>query len=92
MRFGLKAGDCSGLYYFHEPVPTPRPNDHIFVLAVGVIIFIDPKSMNKITGTTIDKAKNLIDGEFAYDNPNTKSTCGCGVSIEIKQLEYKGEQ
>ena len=80
MRFGIKAGGCSGFYYFHEPAKEPRENDNI-IETDGIRIFIDPKSMNMMDDVTIDRADNLIDGDFFYSNPQAKSTCGCSISF-----------
>jgi len=84
MRFGIKAGGCSGFYYFFKPAENSNINDHI-VTCSDVLVFVDNKSMKKIEGTTIDRSDNLIDGDFLYKNPHAKSTCGCGISIDFAE-------
>ncbi len=41
----------------------------------------EPGSADLLTGTTIDYLDGLDDSGFAFDNPNAKSTCGCGKSF-----------
>mgnify|MGYP001607098582 CR=1 FL=1 len=81
IRFGIKAGGCSGFEYILRPIGIneERPAD-IVMTASGVRILINPKSAPLISGTEIDW--NLMG--FTFKNPNAKSSCGCGVSFEPK--------
>jgi iron-sulfur cluster assembly protein len=47
----------------------------------GVAVFIDPSSAPLISGTTIDFIDGLDGAGFAFNNPQAKSTCGCGKSF-----------
>ena len=83
IRIGIKAGGCSGLEYFFEPVSDHDKYDHLMILR-GVRLFVDPKSMKVMTGTEIDcSVVNLIE-KIIFNNPNAKNACGCGTSFELK--------
>lgn len=83
MRFGIKAGGCSGYEYFNRPEKKDSDSDHI-IISRGARILIDRASMKIMQGTTIDHTDNLLDPQFIFTNPNAKSTCGCGISFELK--------
>jgi len=84
VRFGVRAGGCSGFEYILEPIRVcdERHDDHI-VHQHGIRVHIDPKSLPVVSGTEIDHSDNLLDG-FIFKNPNAKMSCGCGVSFELK--------
>jgi iron-sulfur cluster assembly accessory protein len=51
------------------------------VEAHGVKVFIDPHSAPYLQGSEIDFVDNQMLGSgFAVNNPNVKSSCGCGQS------------
>ena len=81
LRIGIKAGGCSGLSYTFAWEAEPRAGDHVFAGAQGSQVFIDPKSFRFIEGTTLDYDTSLVSKGFVFNNPNAKSTCGCGSSF-----------
>lgn len=46
-------------------------------------IFIDPKSMLTLLGTTIDYEVDKFKEGFVFHNPNAKGQCGCGKSVYV---------
>lgn len=81
IRFRVKAGGCHGLEYIYELEHAEARQD-IIILSRGVRILIDPKSMAILKGTTIDHSDNLLEKPFIFNNPSTRSSCGCGQSFE----------
>lgn len=81
-RVGVRGGGCSGLSYFMDMADTPRASDHVFNFD-GVKVIVDPKSLTYLNGMTVVWSGNLISGGFAFDNPNEKSSCGCGTSFTV---------
>ncbi|HUU15421.1 MAG TPA: iron-sulfur cluster assembly accessory protein [Terriglobia bacterium] len=81
LRIGLVGGGCSGLSYKFKLESTPRPDDHIFEVAEGVRVFVDPKSFAHLDGMTLDFQETVLQSDFVFHNPNAKSTCGCGKSF-----------
>jgi iron-sulfur cluster assembly protein len=81
LRVGIKAGGCSGYEYIFAWEKEPRPTDGVFVGPDGARIFVDPKSYGLLHGTELDYDTSLMSRGFQFNNPNAKSTCGCGLSF-----------
>ena len=83
LRIGIKAGGCSGLSYTFAWEGQPRDGDHVFEGPEGSKVFVDPKSFRFISGTTLDYDTSLVSKGFIFNNPNAKSSCGCGTSFSV---------
>jgi iron-sulfur cluster assembly protein len=83
LRIGIKAGGCSGLSYTFAWEAAPREGDHVFEGTANSRVFVDPKSYQFIQGTTLDYDTALVSRGFIFNNPNAKSTCGCGTSFSV---------
>src|SRR6185503_21148509 len=81
LRIGLKAGGCSGYEYTFAWEREARATDQIFVGPDDARIFIDPRSYSLLEGTELDYDTSLMSRGFLFNNPNAKSTCGCGLSF-----------
>ena len=49
----------------------------------GVKVYIDPKAIMYLLGTTMDYKKNKFSSTFVFNNPNETERCGCGESFKI---------
>ena len=49
--------------------------------ANGVKVFVDAKSCLYLNGVTLDYSDGLMGAGFKIENPNARSTCGCGESF-----------
>ena len=83
LRIGIKAGGCSGLSYTFAWEAAPRDGDHVFEGPDGSKVWIDRKSFQYIDGTTLDYDTSLVSKGFVFQNPNAKSSCGCGTSFSV---------
>ena len=83
LRIGIKAGGCSGLSYTFAWEAAPRETDHVFDGPDGAKVFVDRKSYEFIKGTTLDYDTSLVSKGFIFNNPNAKSSCGCGTSFSV---------
>jgi iron-sulfur cluster assembly protein len=83
LRVGVKAGGCSGFEYVFAWEAEPRESDLVFDGPQGVRIWIDPRSHRLLDGTTLDYDTSLMSRGFVFQNPNAKSTCGCGTSFTV---------
>lgn len=83
IRFGIRGGGCTGYSYVFEFEDGPaRSSDHEFTYD-GVRLYVDPKSMFYLDGTTIDFETGIRGHGFRFENPNVKDDCGCGESISF---------
>jgi iron-sulfur cluster assembly protein len=83
LRIGIKAGGCSGLSYTFAWEATAGADDRVFDGPEGSRVFVDPKSFRFIDGTTLDYDTSLVSKGFLFNNPNAKSSCGCGTSFSV---------
>lgn len=82
LRVFVTGGGCSGFQYgfsFDE-----KKNDgDMEINQDGVQILIDPMSFQYLMGAEIDYLEGLQGARFVINNPNAKTTCGCGASFTI---------
>jgi iron-sulfur cluster assembly protein len=83
LRVGIKAGGCSGFEYVFAWEAAPRDDDIVFEAAEGVRVWTDPRSHRLLDGTTLDYDTGLLSRGFVFQNPQAKSTCGCGTSFSV---------
>ncbi len=81
LRVGVKGGGCSGLSYTFAWEREARFGDEVFQGPDGATLFVDKKSLLFLNGTVLDYDQSLISRGFVFNNPNAKTTCGCGSSF-----------
>ena len=81
LRVGVKGGGCSGLSYTFAWERQPRLGDEVYEGSDGAKIFVDRKSLIYLDGTVLDYDTSLLGKGFVFNNPNAKTTCGCGSSF-----------
>ena len=74
----VKGGGCSGFQYEFTFDQSKSEDDLNFEN-----ILIDKTSADLLKGSEIDYVSELIGEQFKITNPQTKSSCGCGVSFSI---------
>ena len=57
-----------------------RDRDKVFE-EFGARIFVDPKSLLYLNGTTLEYEETLMRQGFVFQNPNAARGCGCGSSF-----------
>jgi len=77
-RIAIKGGGCSGFQYDFSFDKDPEEDDLKFNN-----ILIDKASADLLKGSEIDFASELIGDSFKISNPQSKSSCGCGVSFSL---------
>ena len=75
-RIAIKGGGCSGFQYDFSYDLKPSDDD-----LIQNNILIDKQSASLLKGSEIDYVDELIGESFKINNPQTKSSCGCGVSF-----------
>ena len=77
-RIAIKGGGCSGFQYEFTFDKKKADDDLNFEN-----ILIDKASADLLKGSEVDYVNELIGEQFKITNPQTKSSCGCGVSFSI---------
>ena len=77
-RIAVKGGGCSGFKYDFSFDNNITNEDFKYNNIV-----IDKSSFNMLKGSEIDFTNELIGSSFKISNPQTKSSCGCGISFSI---------
>ncbi len=80
IRIGVVGGGCSGFQYSMDFEKEQRDGDISFEQD-GLRLYVDPMSSMYLQGVTIDYVQGLQGAGFKFNNPNAKSTCGCGSSF-----------
>jgi len=81
LRLRVVGGGCAGFsydLYFDEPAEVDRQFE-----IQGVKVVVDEMSLMYLVGTEIDYVEGLQGAGFKFQNPNVKSTCGCGSSFSV---------
>lgn len=83
LRVGVMGGGCSGFSYamtFESGNGDEAAMDKVFQFD-GLKVFVDQASLLYLDSTEIDYVETLEGSGFKFNNPNVKSTCGCGSSF-----------
>ena len=81
LRIKVVGGGCSGLQYKIE-LDAEKKGDKVFEAGGGRVL-VDRKSYLYLVDTVVDYAESLQNAGFQIQNPNVKSTCGCGESFVV---------
>lgn len=79
LRVGVQGGGCSGMSYLLG-FDKPKDQDETFDLE-GVTLIMDKKHAMYVLGMEVDFQDGLNARGFVFNNPQAKSTCGCGSSF-----------
>ena len=77
-RIAIKGGGCSGFKYDFSFDKKPNVEDLKFNN-----ILIDKTSADLLKGSEVDYVSELIGDSFKISNPQSKSSCGCGISFSL---------
>ena len=83
LRMRVVVGGCSG--YQHKLDLDTNINEKLDEVLEfhGVPVVIDKRSLLYLSDITLDFHNDLNRRGFSFDNPNAKSTCGCGSSFSM---------
>ncbi len=80
LRISVVGGGCSGFSYSMAFENAPGLLDKTYKFG-GLNVFVDQASMLYLDGAEVDYVETLEGAGFKFNNPNVKSTCGCGSSF-----------
>jgi iron-sulfur cluster assembly protein len=79
LRVGVKGGGCSGFsYVLGFDAQTER--DEVYEIN-GMKVLLEKAHAIYLMGMEVDWVEGLDNRGFSFNNPNAKSTCGCGTSF-----------
>ena len=77
-RIAIKGGGCSGFQYEFTFEQSKNDDDLSFEN-----ILVDKTSADLLKDSEVDYVSELMGESFKISNPQSKSSCGCGVSFSI---------
>ncbi|MCS7025209.1 MAG: iron-sulfur cluster assembly accessory protein [Bryobacteraceae bacterium] len=80
LRIAVVGGGCSGFSYSMAFENNPSLLDKTYNYN-GLKVFVDQASLLYLDGAEVDYVETLEGSGFKFNNPNVKSTCGCGSSF-----------
>lgn len=80
LRIAVVGGGCSGFSYSMAFENNPGMLDKTYAFD-GLKVFVDQASLLYLDGAEVDFVETLEGSGFKFNNPNVKSTCGCGSSF-----------
>ena len=80
LRLGVVGGGCSGFQYSMSFENQSGMMDKVLKFD-DLKVFVDSTSLMYLSGCVVDYVETLEAAGFKFENPNVKSTCGCGSSF-----------
>ena len=80
---GVDKTGCSGYSYKLDYAKKNTNENFDVVESKGVKIFVEPAATMFLIGSIMDYTTDKLSSRFTFNNPNEKSTCGCGESFNI---------
>lgn len=82
LRLRVVGGGCAGFSYdLYFDAPQEGIDRQMEINGVRVVV--DEMSLMYLMGTEVDYVEGLQGAGFKFQNPNVKSTCGCGSSFAV---------
>jgi len=80
---GVDKTGCSGYAYKIDYATNDNSKDYELIESKGVKVYVEPTATMFLIGSEMDYTKDKIASRFVFNNPNEKSSCGCGESFNI---------
>jgi len=82
LRVQVVGGGCSGFQYGLTFAEASDPSDHIIDCG-SFKVYVDQMSAQYLENAKVDYLDGLNGSGFKVENPQAKSTCGCGSSFNV---------
>ena len=83
LKIGIKKGGCAGMEYTMTWATSIERFDEV-VEQDGARVIVDPQAVLYLLGTEMDFKADKLSASFVFNNPNQKSACGCGESVNLE--------
>jgi iron-sulfur cluster assembly protein len=80
---GVDKSGCSGYAYKLDYAKDENLENFEKIESKGVTVFIEPSATMFLIGSEMDYTSDKLSSRFIFNNPNEKSSCGCGESFNI---------
>ena len=80
---GVDKTGCSGYAYKLDYANNENNKNFEIIESKGVKIYIEPTATMFLIGSEMDYTKDELSSRFVFNNPNEKSSCGCGESFKV---------
>ncbi len=80
---GVDKSGCSGYSYKLDFANSSALKNFESIDKDGIKVLIDPKATMFLLGSIMDYRTDKLSTRFIFDNPNEKSSCGCGESFSV---------
>ena len=81
LRVAVDGGGCSGFQY--DIKLDEAGTDDLVLEKDGQKVLVDSISLPFLSNAVIDFTEELIGARFVVQNPNAKTSCGCGTSFSV---------
>lgn len=82
LRLSVNGGGCSGFQYEFK-LEHEQQSDDLRISKLDATVIVDPVSVEFLKGSTLDFVDDLMGQSFRVENPNAKTSCGCGTSFSL---------
>ena len=82
LRISVEGGGCSGFQYKFD-MDRAQAEDDVLIRRDDAAVLIDRLSLGYLAGSEIDFVDDLIGAAFRVNNPQAKTSCGCGTSFSL---------
>ena len=89
LKIGVKKGGCAGMEYTMSWAEEVGKFDEV-IEDRGAVVLIDPAAVMYLLGTEMDFKIDKLASTFVFNNPNQKSSCGCGESVNLEPATPAG--
>ncbi|MDC0625600.1 iron-sulfur cluster assembly accessory protein [Alphaproteobacteria bacterium] len=80
---GVDKTGCNGYSYKIDFAKQKNVENFEYIEKNNIKVFIEPKATMFLIGSEMDYSMDKLSSRFVFNNPNEKSTCGCGESFNI---------
>ena len=85
VRISVRESGCTGFKYVLDEVESTGSEGDVAVdLANGVTLYLEPSALAFLRGTQIDYAREGVNRNLKFNNPNVTAECGCGESFSVE--------
>jgi iron-sulfur cluster assembly accessory protein len=81
LRISVVGGGCSGFQYDLTLADRPAESDETYTFG-DLPVYVDRTSLLYLKGTVVDYVNDMRGAGFVFQNPNAKSSCGCGHTYD----------